>query len=168
MKKCYKMRAIAVFNQNVHGIVDLYQHSPNHKTHISFKLSGLYPNGVHGCHVHTYGDMSDGCTSSCDHYNPKGKRHGSMQLHHADRHAGDLCNNLRSDSNGLCFFEYDDDLVDLYGPNSVIGRMVVVHGGHDDLGIYRDEKTAKGRESAKTGNAGSRIACAVIGIAKLN
>jgi Cu-Zn family superoxide dismutase len=164
------MRAVAVFNKNVHGVVELYQHSPTHQTHIHFKLEGLIPLGMNACHVHTYGDMSDGCNSACDHYNPRGSRHGSIHIKTMgqDRHVGDLCNNLHGDFLGRCDFEYDDDLVDLHGPESVIGRMIVIHSGVDDLGVYRDTNSQRGRESSKTGNAGSRIACAVIGHAKLN
>jgi Cu-Zn family superoxide dismutase len=164
------MRAIAVFNQRVHGVVEFYQHSPNHKTHIRFKLSGLDPFWNHACHVHTYGDMSDGCNSACDHYNPKGRRHGSMYIKTMgnDRHVGDLCNNLRANASGMCDFEYDDDLLDLYGHDSVIGRMVVIHDGPDDMGMFRDQKSTRGQNSGKTGNAGARIDCAVIGHAKVN
>lgn len=50
-----------------------------------------------------------------------------------------------------------DDLVSLVGPNSVIGRAVVVHSGTDDLGLRGDEG------SLKTGNAGGRVGCGVIG-----
>lgn len=49
-------------------------------------------------------------------------------------------------------------MVKLLGANSILGRTVVVHAGTDDLG--------KGghAESKKTGNAGGRPACGVIGI----
>ena len=46
----------------------------------------------------------------------------------------------------------------LFGKNSVIGRSCVLHRYTDDLGMGGNA------ESAKTGNAGPRIACGVIGV----
>ncbi len=48
----------------------------------------------------------------------------------------------------------------LFGPYSVIGRSCVLHKKTDDLGEGGDE------ESKKTGNAGARIACGVIGLSE--
>ena len=48
----------------------------------------------------------------------------------------------------------------LFGAFSVIGRSCVLHKKEDDLGMGGDE------ESLKTGNAGARIACGVIGLSE--
>ena len=61
-----------------------------------------------------------------------------------------------------------DSLIALRGKHSIIGRCVVIHEDKDDLGKggltrgkVTDDKLRE--ESLKTGNAGKRIACGVIG-----
>merc|ERR1712000_334162 len=54
-----------------------------------------------------------------------------------------------------------DKLIKLIGPESVVGRTVVIHDGTDDLG------KGSHADSLKTGNAGGRPACGVIGIANV-
>ena len=51
-----------------------------------------------------------------------------------------------------------DNLVKLKGKYSVIGRSIVIHSKEDDLG------KGNNKESLITGNSGSRLDCAVIGI----
>ena len=51
-----------------------------------------------------------------------------------------------------------DHLLALEGVNSIIGRGLVVHEKADDLGRGGNE------ESKKTGNAGKRVGCGVIGV----
>ena len=41
---------------------------------VSVNINGLRPGGIHGFHVHTRGDLSDGCSSMLGHYNPTNVR----------------------------------------------------------------------------------------------
>jgi Cu-Zn family superoxide dismutase len=89
------------------------------------------------------------------HFNPHNATHGGPTA--STRHVGDL-GNVDTDSSGAAKGTVEDKYIKLIGPESVIGRMVVVHAGQDDLGKGGNE------ESLKTGNAGGRAACGVIGV----
>lgn len=147
----------------ISGVVTFHQCDSKTVTVVNFKLSGFQPGTTHGIHIHECGDLTEGCASACSHYSISGHMHGSIALYGNSRHEGDLCNNIIADSNGNVDFSYQDDLVNLTGPHSVAGRSVVIHANPDDLGRYRYEKSKRGEESGKTGNAGARIACAIIG-----
>jgi len=154
------------FNKgHISGFVKFFQEGLDYKTIIRIKLSGFKPFSVHGIHIHEWGDQSQGCDSACAHFNPEKTLHGSIKLYGHDRHHGDLLNNVHADKNGQVDIVYEDDLIDLSGKFSVIGRSVVIHEKEDDLGRYRYEKSSRGKESSTTGNAGKRIACSVIGLA---
>ena len=51
-----------------------------------------------------------------------------------------------------------DNVLALEGVNSLIGRGLVVHEKADDMGRGGNE------ESKKTGNAGKRVGCGVVGV----
>ena len=57
--------------------------------------------------------------------------------------------------------DLSDAFLSLSGANSILGRSVVVHADADDLGMGGHEL------SKTTGNAGGRLSCGIIGIAKL-
>ena len=135
---------------------------------ISLSLSNL-KEGYHGFHIHKTGDLRDGCTSLCSHFNPDNTQHGDIKDSKNNRHAGDL-GNIYANADGLCNQILYDKIIKFYGKYNIIGRSIVIHENFDDLGrggidennnIY-DEQIFN--ESLKTGNAGKRIACGVIGI----
>jgi Cu-Zn family superoxide dismutase len=114
-------------------------------------VEGLTP-GRHGFHIHQFGDCSrlDG-KSAGGHFNPDAKNHGAPDG--KQRHIGDL-GNLVAGEDGKAHYEWRDGYISFSGVNSIIGRAIIVHAGEDDL------------TSQPTGNAGARLACGVIGLAK--
>lgn len=172
------MNAIVVFekilkNSNQQGIVGtirMSQPSMNQLVFVEIDLLGFPPNAEFACHVHRCGDLRKGCESACEHFNPYARLHGRYEYYGPNRHVGDLAipgGNLKSDKEGRVRVGFYDDLISLF-PNErcVIGRMIVIHEKKDDGGIFREENTEVGKESGKTGNAGKRVACAIIGLAK--
>ncbi|KAG6503314.1 hypothetical protein ZIOFF_035625 [Zingiber officinale] len=112
-------------------------------THVRGRITGLTP-GLHGFHIHSFGDTTNGCNSTGPHFNPLNKSHGAPS--DWERHAG------------IAEVYVKDLQIPLSGPNSVLGRAVVVHADPDDLG-------RGGHELSKTtGNAGARIGCGIIGL----
>jgi len=168
------INAICVFDpkssfntSKISGTVKFHQCSISHNTIITVQLSGLGSNTKRGFHIHSQGDLTEGCTSLCTHWNPYNTLHGGSELYGDDIHAGDM-GNLISDKDGNVNIIVENSLIDLSGPYSVVGRGVVIHEKEDDLGKYRDQDTKEGIESSKTGNAGKRVACSLIGVSNRN
>lgn len=165
-KKAFVLKASCVLqSKNVTGFIEFTcarKGSMDAGSYIDVNVQGLTP-GLHAIHIHKYGNIRDTCELTSSHYNPYSVTHGGALS--KVRHVGDL-GNIKADNDGIAtwssrFFKY----VYLNGPHSVIGRAIVVHASEDDLGKGGEPKSAKRIESLKTGNAGLRIACGVIGIA---
>ncbi|XP_062392388.1 superoxide dismutase [Cu-Zn] [Sardina pilchardus] len=138
----------------VTGTVHLEQQSDTAPVKLTGEITGLEP-GEHGFHVHAFGDNTNGCISAGPHFNPFNKTHGGPT--DDVRHVGDL-GNVTAGGNNVAKINIEDSLLTLNGPNSIIGRTMVIHEKIDDLGKGGND------ESLKTGNAGGRLACGVIGI----
>jgi superoxide dismutase, Cu-Zn family len=119
------------------------------KVLVEGKLSGLKPGAEHGFHVHEKGDCSsDDGMSTGGHFNPLGKPHAHFST--SERHAGDLPA-LKADASGNASFRMEVDVMTVAdSPTSIVGRGLIVHAQPDDY------------KTQPTGNAGGRIACAVI------
>jgi len=152
------VKAVAVLkgDSSVQGVITFTQKSEGDPVTVSGEIKNLDANAHRGFHVHEFGDNSNGCVSAGSHFNPNGKNHGAPE--DAERHVGDL-GNVKTDASGTALISFTDKTISLLGLHSIIGRSVVVHSGADDLG-----KSAH-PDSLKTGNAGGRAACGVIGIA---
>lgn len=116
---------------------------------VSGSISGLKSNAEHGFHVHEKGDCSSGDgMSTGGHFNPTGAPHGS----HATgmHHTGDLPS-LKADAGGVARFSFESSSISVgSGITDIVGKGLIVHRDPDD---YRTQPT---------GNAGPRLACAVI------
>ena len=118
--------------------------------HLSGTVGGLMPNSVHAIHVHEKGDCSAvDATSAGGHFNPGGMAHGRANT--PVHHAGDM-DNITAGAQGTAALDIHLRGVTIGGnaPNDIAGRALVVHAAADDY------------TSQPAGNAGARVACAVI------
>lgn len=116
------------------------------------RIEGLSP-GEHGFHVHEFGDVSDTveAKSTGGHFNPGKALHAGPMA--KSRHVGDL-GNIKADGSGVAVIDMVDKQMTFSGQNSIIGRGLIVHQKADDM------------KTQPTGDAGGRVAQAVIGVGK--
>jgi Cu-Zn family superoxide dismutase len=146
-------KAVAVLRSasgsNVRGVVTFTKVEGG--VRVVADIEGLTP-GEHGFHVHEFGDCSAASAASAGgHFNPHNTLHGCPET--AQHHGGDL-GNIAADASGIAHYDRVDKLITLNGTDSIIGRSVIVHEKADDL------------NSQPTGNAGARVGCGLIGVAK--
>lgn len=107
------------------------------------------PPGVHGFHVHEFGDCSaPDATSAGGHFNPTNHPHGAPN--EAASHAGDFGNVLANDNRRVDTTYLMRGVTLGEGTTSIVGKAIVIHANPDDL------------VTQPTGDAGGRIACGVI------
>lgn len=135
------------------GTVTFSQKSASGPVKMVVKLQNI-PFGEHGVHIHAKAvcDAPD-FKGAGGHFNPDSKQHGfDNPMGH---HNGDTPKNVSVDENhmGEATFELTSISLDPTAPNSIFangGTAVVVHEKADDM------------KSDPAGNAGNRIACAVV------
>jgi Cu-Zn family superoxide dismutase len=136
----YTATAVVHFDEVAGGLVQ-----------VSAQIQGLEP-GPHGFHIHETGDCSSPDASSAgDHFSPQQHPHphGAPTDSAKERHAGDLGNVIAND-NGIVVLTDKTFEIDLNGPNSIVGRAVILHEREDDL------------KTQPAGDAGNPVACGVI------
>ena len=156
-KKFNTIHAVCVLSgqSSTNGTIYLTQENENGPVKLEGSISGL-TRGLHGFHVHTFGDLTNGCASTGAHFDTDSHQHGSPV--DVNKHNGDL-GNIIADYNGVAYVDILNNSFLLNGENSIIGRSLVVHADRDDLGV------GKYPDSLTSGHSGDRIACGVIGLA---
>ena len=136
----------AAAGMNPAGTVRFVQQSDG--VRVSGRITGLRPGQVHGFHVHEAADCSGDGLGTKGHFNPSGSAHGKHGG--AAHHAGDLVS-LSANASGVAEFDFvAKQLTVTAGPNSVVGRGLIIHRDPDDFATQ------------PTGNAGPRPGCGVI------
>lgn len=119
--------------------------------HVTGQVSGLKPGSEHGFHIHEKGDCSapDGASAG-GHFNPGTQDHGSVA---SDPHHGGDMPNIKANAEGIAMIDAPVSTNVNIGKGDgfdIIGRGLIVHADADDY------------KTQPTGNAGARLACAVI------
>lgn len=121
------------------------------RIHARGEITGLKPDSEHGFHIHEKGDCSaPDATSAGGHFNPGQQNHGSVG---AEPHHGGDMPNIKANAEGVATVDGPVSSNVNLGKGDgfdIIGRGLIVHADPDDY------------TSQPTGNAGARLACAVI------
>ena len=151
-------KAIAVMNptegSKVKGFVTFAKEKNGIR--VVAQIEGLTP-GLHGFHIHEYGDCSSPDAGSAGgHFDPMGMPHAAptVDKHHAATTTWEIPGNIEAPKTGPAKYDKVVDFLTMDGPNSIVGRGVIVHMDADDF------------KTQPTGAAGARVACGVIGITR--
>lgn len=117
---------------------------------IKIEVSGLPEDSWVAFHVHETGscDHTTGHESAGGHFNPGSNEHGYMV--EGGPHAGDMPNQYVPADGTLRAEVFNQALTLAEGDAGIVGRALMVHADADDY------------QSQPAGNAGDRLACAVI------
>ena len=147
------------------GSVTFAQAVNSENVTVQVSLAGLPAGTAHGIHIHAVGNLSNGCLAAGSHFNPYNHPHGARSNTVLGRHVGDL-GNVFADSEGRVVLTFVDSIVSLgVGTStdtlnrSIIGRTLILHSGEDDGGVGPNPPFGT---SNTTGNAGARVACALL------
>ena len=139
------------------------EQKPGDNTSMIGEFAGIKP-GIHALKVHEFGDLEYGCESTGDVFNPFGAYRGHSHDDIWERRVGDV-EQVQGRWDTKAEYKNRDALVMLSGPNSVLGRSLVLYEREDDHDQTEHPATYE-REGRYREGEGKRIACCVIGLAK--
>lgn len=104
-------------------------------------------------HLHEHGDCGNSGNDAHGHWNPTSEPHGRWGS--GQHHLGDIGNiTLNQSGRGSMQIITEKWSIGTGASNDIVGKAIIVHNGVDDY------------VTQPTGNAGSRIGCGVIELAK--
>ncbi|KAL5010495.1 hypothetical protein ScPMuIL_012800 [Solemya velum] len=138
----------------IEGTVYITQKEIGSPVEVTGKIAGLEP-GKHAIHVHEYGDISNSGLNAGGLFNPDGKYITTDDG--KTRYVGEL-GDVTAGEDGSAQVSFSATNLNLIGPQSIIGRSIIVHEKEHDVSAGRYEVTAA--------NQSGRIAYGVVGICK--
>jgi len=104
-------------DENIDGFVHIIQQGDETHIHAMFEFLTTAP-GDYGLHLHQNGDLSNGCESVGDLFEPGKGVSGDVGL-------------LSPDQDGKVHAEFNETALSLIGHHSIIGRSLEIHGLDD-------------------------------------
>ncbi|XP_053947491.1 superoxide dismutase [Cu-Zn] [Anastrepha ludens] len=138
----------------VSGMITFQQMPYNSDLKVTINITGLAP-GKHALHIHTYGDISEGCKST------------------GGQFPNNFIGNIETKEDGSISAAFRSVYLNLFGFNGIIGRSIVVHEKPIDLNTALNAEVFSSSLQAlpdplayqnEENSVGPAIACGVISI----
>jgi len=136
---------------------------------VSAKLNGLKP-GKYSLFVHAFGDFSQGCSSAGPQFNPRGDSYKPGDGRRGFGHITDFEVNEEAEVS----VDTKEGVISLTGPESIIGRSVLVLTVPEEPAAAENEESTAGDGGGDDSTTppsveveGQRMAGGVIGIARM-
>ncbi|EGC29163.1 hypothetical protein DICPUDRAFT_43246 [Dictyostelium purpureum] len=165
------MRAVCVIKgENIDGNIFFNQINKESPVYIEGIINGLKP-GIHAFQINHFGDLTNGCVSTGGYFNPNinnkelsliSKAQPPTFTRNRRIFLGDL-GNIVTNENGRTLIHIKDNLISLFGENSVIGRSIVIHDDPNEL--FRTGNGIYNGNNNNNLNLINGLGCGIIGIA---
>jgi Cu-Zn family superoxide dismutase len=158
------IRAVCVLrggeNNTIQGVINFAQMIGANQMKITGDLQGLPVDRKLALHVHEFGDLTNGPSSTGARFNPEKKVSNTSkdQMYYTNNELS----SLQINPEGQAKIDVIDKRLTLFGPSSIIGRSIVVVDEKDEDILRIETEENKGTNTMGT----NRLAAGVIGISQ--